>query len=601
MAYLTLSKIVDDLKRKGVKPPGGADAVSYEMLGAHLLGQLRAHGYEVFPDRHNNTIGVTLGAERMLLGRGLLRNKGVLFPLTGIKRGEQGQPLESFWREIDPAATIQGFAQLPISVRRTKGTVDATKRAESASPNLEAIPTIPPATATTAAVATPKPAPETSGGSSTKMLADLDKPWPDSDDGLWTLGRLAGKAAASRQWIIKPLIEEGDQVVLAGEPKCGKSMLASQLAIEIASGPGRLRMSAPRENQGASVSKDKQKAKGEFMVVPNPRPDSGGKWRVLYVSFEMGPRAVLRRVKSQIASIELNPPDAAQELSGKIPAEPQDQALTSDLPLVHLFQLAGNKSLCLTSNQTRGAGLGSNNACETEWRNKMKSFQPDLIVFDSLSQLHGCDENSNQEMRDVMHSLRKWSRVQTGEKNGEPTYRYVAHVIIHHQRKDSPDQHYSRKGAASMRGASSIHAEADLAISITTRKHHLILTFSARHIERPDDLCLSKDERGIFVGMGAELMADELYLNRLTSLLQPKERVSVEEVARRHGAAAPKFRADKSAWQKQLTTLLKKGLLVRESKDGERGYFYGILDSAAAPEPPMVDDTVDPPQYLKSA
>ncbi len=46
-------------------------------------------------------------------------------------------------------------------------------------------------------------------------------------------------------WIVAGLIEEGDQVVLSGPPKAGKSLLASQLALAVASGGRFLRWSVP--------------------------------------------------------------------------------------------------------------------------------------------------------------------------------------------------------------------------------------------------------------------------------------------------------------------------------------------------------------------
>jgi KaiC/GvpD/RAD55 family RecA-like ATPase len=45
-------------------------------------------------------------------------------------------------------------------------------------------------------------------------------------------------------WILDGLIEEGDQVVLSGPPKAGKSLMVSQMALAVASGGSFLKWKA---------------------------------------------------------------------------------------------------------------------------------------------------------------------------------------------------------------------------------------------------------------------------------------------------------------------------------------------------------------------
>jgi predicted ATP-dependent serine protease len=114
------------------------------------------------------------------------------------------------------------------------------------------------------------------------------------------------------RWIVEPLIAEGHQVILAGEPKAGKSLLASQLCLEIAKGPGQLlQISLP--GVASAIRPGEKLPPGAFRVAtkngatlkPGKVPAeaaSGQKWKVLYVSFEMSPQVMWARTSQQATS-----------------------------------------------------------------------------------------------------------------------------------------------------------------------------------------------------------------------------------------------------------------------------------------------------------
>lgn len=106
----------------------------------------------------------------------------------------------------------------------------------------------------------------------------------------------------------------------------------------------------------------------------------------------------------------------------------------------------------------------------------------ELIVWDVLARLHDADEQSNNEMRKVMHAFRKASA-------------FKAHIIVHHTRKP-PTAAYAGAnpiGAESIRGASAIHGEVDLAMILSQCNGDFKLFFSARNVQTPDVLSLSRD------------------------------------------------------------------------------------------------------------
>jgi hypothetical protein len=127
-----------------------------------------------------------------------------------------------------------------------------------------------------------------------------------------------------------------------------------------------------------------------------------------------------------------------------------------------------------------------------EQRNQLctliKELKVELIIWDVLARMHGAEENDNASMRAVMHFI----RVASADK---------AHIITHHTRKSASGQENVNQGAAGMRGASSIHGEADLIMSLHQRSGQgarYSVAFSARNIEAPEEELLDRNTNLLF-------------------------------------------------------------------------------------------------------
>lgn len=234
---------------------------------------------------------------------------------------------------------------------------------------------------------------------------------------------LLSAATEKDVWILDGLIEEGDQVILSGQPKAGKSLMASQIALAVASG-------------------------GSFLSWEAHIPR-----KVLYINLELRPKRFGRRLIAQVGG--------------------------ADLLEKHINLHTIN---CLRTLDIRSA----------EQRNQLctliKELKVELIIWDVLARMHGAEENDNASMRAVMHFI----RVASADR---------AHIITHHTRKSASGQENVNQGAAGMRGASSIHGEADLIMSLHPRSGQgarYSVTFSARNIEAPEELLLNRNADLLF-------------------------------------------------------------------------------------------------------
>jgi hypothetical protein len=218
-------------------------------------------------------------------------------------------------------------------------------------------------------------------------------------------------------WLIQDLIEEGDQVVLAGAPKAGKTLMASQIALAVASG-------------------------GNFLSWRAHTPR-----KVLYVNLELRPKRFGRRLTSQVGGIH--------ELSN----------YRNLLAISHLrtLNILNKKEQEMFTEFIKEQNIG-------------------LVIWDVLARMHNVDENDNGAMRSVMHAI----RMASGDR---------AHIVLHHLRKPPSGAEDINIGALGMRGASSIHGEADLIMTLHARSGQgarYSLRFSARNIEAPEEIFLNR-------------------------------------------------------------------------------------------------------------
>jgi hypothetical protein len=408
------------------------------------------------------------------------------------------------------------------------------------------------------------------------------------EDPAWSLERLWAEGSKPRRWIVEPLIAQGDQIILAGEPKCGKSLLASQLCIEIAAA-GTPKRSDVLQISRPDASKEKKDESGRlpaglFKVRP-AGDDNNTRWTVLYVSFEMDKTVMWARSSQQAEGLavlllddiplstpgELAPPDYVRGVH------------KSALRYYHLFELEGRRTLGLFPKYRELSAAHTKENLETRlaWFNLVDSIKPDLIIFDSLSQLHFCDENSNLEMRDALQQLRDLCTIGKWEPKGEEkvrrVIRRVAHIVIHHTRKEGGDRKGYRKDAAEMRGASSIHSEADLAMTITKRQasgSEISVNFSSRHSSNLPDLRLERDDRfATYRGQLPPESTDLAIARRLFGLLDGMKPLPLDAVMARYRRKHPNHKQaaenGRAAWEKLFRKLSNDGLLSKTG--GKRG------------------------------
>lgn len=318
----------------------------------------------------------------------------------------------------------------------------------------------------------------------TEVLAEIEaaspaKPTPSTNTapapnwrktGLYSVKLLEEINQNESPWIVENLIREGDQVVLSGPPKSGKTILALQLAMDVGLG-------------------------NPYFLIPD-RYKIPEKKRVLFLSLEMRQRAMSRRVKQQWRR-------------------------TTDYPeLQFMFKVLGSDSHMMFQLGGEADGLESTKVAN-DLHELIKTANPKLIILDSLIQIHALDENSNMRMGMLMRNLRKIFSLVTpsteeeykkdladevekkpikeeilpDHPDGKTTYRVIgydyirrtpiAHVLLHHTRKAAEGMGKSFASPDAIRGASSIHSEADLALTLANSGVNRIgINKSARALAR---------------------------------------------------------------------------------------------------------------------
>ncbi len=284
-----------------------------------------------------------------------------------------------------------------------------------------------------------------------------------------TVAELLRREFPENDWIIDDFIHSGDQVVLAGPPKIGKSILGTQLALTVAQGTGHFLSEAYK---------------------PKPKP-----------------RKVL------VFSLEMNAPMVAERLGKVFPkkgADGADTIVSDDIPLLFVFSAEGRSSLDVVdfdpSEETKAKKAGSAFLSEDGdlLQDIVRYEKPDLVIFDTLIRVHALDENNNVAMSHLLRHLREICSIDEllpvkGSKDQSATEwhrKKIAHVLIHHTRKDSAVANSSaNRDANAVRGAGAIHAEADLVLTLSEwdRSGTVMMSMSARRVSLPDEIFLRRN------------------------------------------------------------------------------------------------------------
>lgn len=305
---------------------------------------------------------------------------------------------------------------------------------------------------------------------------------------------LVSKSKAPTPWAFDNFIVDGDQVMIAGAPKSGKSWMALQLSLAAASG-------------------------GQFLQWKANR-----KMRTLYLNLEVGDHMWSKRV---------------------------------------MLQIGGAENALLYSEFFSRSDLRTIDVMDPETARQMRDYIEkggyEFVVVDVLSRCHSADENDNGSMRAVLFALRYMCGSATS-------------VIVHHARKPPQGLEHANLGSASIRGASSIVGEVDMALVLVVRGGQgarYSLSMTARNVEVPDELLLDRDSEDM---MYYEHEGGD---NSIDSILQH---------AFRHGNAVPAAELVKlvqdglgvanSTARQAISGAVARGLIGRE-RQGHR-YFYVV-------------------------
>lgn len=231
---------------------------------------------------------------------------------------------------------------------------------------------------------------------------------------------LLAKANEPTPWAFDGFIVKGDQVMIAGAPKAGKTWLALQLALAAASG-------------------------GQFLRWKAAEP-----LKTLYINMEVGEHMWAKRVALQVGGVENALPYADRFYS------------MNDVRSIDVLDPEARRGL---AERIRRGGY-------------------EFIVIDVLSRCHYADENDNGHMKQVLLAL----RVLCGD---------ATHVVVHHSRKPPLGAEHANLGAASIRGASSIVGEVDMAMTLVVRSGQgarYSLQVAARNVQEPEEMLLDRSE-----------------------------------------------------------------------------------------------------------
>ncbi|HEY8899235.1 MAG TPA: AAA family ATPase [Chthoniobacterales bacterium] len=218
---------------------------------------------------------------------------------------------------------------------------------------------------------------------------------------------LANVVNEAPKWVFENFIERREQVILFGPPKTGKSQLALQIALAAARGEPFLKRKPPKAI------------------------------KVLYFNFEINRRQFARRLVEMTRGKRLGDTQVSEDFEWPSEFWFYGGTLDERLMVIH---------------ESRDDGRLEKKRAEL--KAQIDAIQPELIIFDTLSYLHGVDENANIEVTRLLEIIR--------ELAGE-----AAHIIVHHTRKQGADREGRRDYSTdSIRGATAIRGSADLILGL---------------------------------------------------------------------------------------------------------------------------------------
>jgi len=250
---------------------------------------------------------------------------------------------------------------------------------------------------------------------------------PSPEVSFQTVKSLALGLTQKPDYLIEKLIEKGDQVLLYGQPKVGKTYLAIQMACALVC----------------------QKRFLNWEIK--------SRRKVLYINFEMGERVFSDRIS-------------------KFLDQPAPGLLPKDRVAFFDSQIKG--FLAFTVRPRSIDILGQNGSL----KKLISEEKPEFIVFDTLAKLHSVNESENNAIQRVLTGIRNIC-----ELDGAP----IAHMIVHHARKASinmPDNG-PMLSPAEIRGGSAIRGEADVILGLSNDPGgagggaKLTLIMEARNVE----------------------------------------------------------------------------------------------------------------------
>lgn len=315
------------------------------------------------------------------------------------------------------------------------------------------------------------------------------------------LSQLVAIANQPKSWLVKDLILAGDQIMIAAAPKAGKTLLASQLALAVASG-------------------------GSFLGWQVDHPA-----KILYLNLEVNETMFADRVHKQMAALSVIPPD-------------DNLMVESDIRSINILD---------PKQQAEIAKL-------------VRDSNAELVFFDVLARSHCASENSNSEMKEVMKEL----RLVCGK---------AASVVIHHSRKPPQGQEEANLGAYALRGASAVHGEVDLVLSLAKRSGQgarYSIKFSARNIREPEEMFLDLDESSLLFSVGKADESDRL-INVLNDAFSMSPALPVVNIKQKVMAA---YGVEERQAQRLLQQAVESGLISQPQRRG-KDYWYSVLNDNA--------------------